>query len=72
MISTCRQTFRMLLMQGGATSHTVHTTLNLLQAHRVNVLPWPYKSPELNPMSILNWDVICRVVRRRGPSNVRQ
>ena len=36
-------------MQDGATSHTAHRTLNFLQAHRVNVLPWPSKSPDLNP-----------------------
>ena len=39
------------LMQDVATSHTAHTTLSLLQAHRVNnVLPWPSKLPDLNPI----------------------
>ena len=37
-------------MQDGVTSHTAHTTLSFLQAHRVNVLPWPSKSPDLNPI----------------------
>ena len=59
----------MCLMQDGVTSHTAHTTLSLLQAHRVNVLPWPSKSPDHNPIKH-NRDVIGRVVRRRGLAKV--
>ena len=50
----------MCLMQDGVASHTAHTTLSLLQGHRVNVLPWSSKSPDLNPikhnvMSSVGW-----------------
>ena len=38
---------------------------------RVKVLPWPSKSPDLNPVEHI-WDYIDRMVRRRGPVNVRQ
>ena len=41
----------------------------LLQAHKVNVLPWPTKSPDLNPVEN-NWDIVGRVVRRRCLANV--
>ena len=58
------------LVQDGAISHTAHTTLNLLQAYRVQVLPWPSKSPDLN--SVKHMYDIDRMVRRRGPVNVRQ
>ena len=61
----------MCLVQDGAISHTAHTTLNLLQAHRVKVLPWPSKPPDLNPGEHI-WDDIDRMVRKRGPVNVRQ
>ena len=54
----------MCLVQYGATSHTTHTTLTL-QAPRVNVLPWPSKSPDRNPNEH-NWDVIGRIVKRQG------
>ena len=56
----------MHLIQNGA-----HTTLNLLQAHTVNFLPWLSKSPDLNPVEH-TLDVISRVVRRPGLVSVRQ
>ena len=56
----------MCLMQDGVTSHT---TLSLMQAHRVNVLPWPSKSPDLISIKH-NRDVVGRMVRRRGLANV--
>ena len=60
------------LMQDAATSHTAQPTLSLWQAHRVNVLHWPSKSPEFNQIKqTYNWDVIGRVVRRRGLASVR-
>ena len=68
MVSTCRpacvsrQTFKtsqgLCLIQDGAIliPHK-RRTLSLLQTQRVNVLPWPSKSPDLNPI---------RMVRRRA------
>ena len=46
------------------------TAMALLQVNRVNVLPWPSRSPDLNPIEHI-WGVIGREVRRRGPRNVR-
>ena len=37
----------------------------------VNVLAWPSRSPDLNPIEHV-WDVIGREVRIRGPRNVLQ
>ena len=82
MVSVCRpvcvsrQTLKtsqgLCLMQDGATSNTAHTAdFEPLQAHRVDVLPWSSKSPDLNPIKH-NWDVIGRVVRRRCLTNIRQ
>ena len=45
-----RNTFLEITGQDGATSYTAHTTMYLLQAHRVNVLSWPSKSPDLDPI----------------------
>ena len=56
-------------VQDGATSHIAHTTLYLLQAHGVNVLSWPSKLLDLNPIDHF---VTGKMVRRRGPVNVRQ
>ena len=57
-------------MEDGATSHTAQRTLNFLQAHRVDVLPLPSKSPALNPIKHM-MDFIGRLVRRLEPVNVR-
>ena len=43
-----RQTPLEITGQAGATPYTAHTTLIFLQAHKVNALPSPSKSPDLN------------------------
>ena len=57
------------LMQDCVTSHTAHTTLSLLQAHRVNVLIGHPNRLTLIELSII-WYVVGRVVRRRCLANV--
>ena len=61
---------RMRLMHDGAPSHTARATRALLQANRINVLPWPSLSPDLNPIEHI-WDVIGQRVRSRVTLNIR-
>ena len=49
-ISHLQNNGRMRLMHDGAPSHTARFTRALLQANRINVLPWPSLSPDLNPI----------------------
>ena len=61
----------MRLVQDGAVFQSARTTMTLLQANRMNVLVWPSRSPDLNPIEHI-WDVIGREVRRKSPKNGRQ
>ena len=61
---------RMTLMHDGAPSHTARATRALLQAYRINVLPWPSLSPDFKPIEHI-WDVIGQRVRSRVPLNIR-
>ena len=40
----------MTLQHDNATSHTARSVRDFLQDRNVNVLPWPAKSPDLNPI----------------------
>ena len=61
---------RMRLMHDGALLHTARATRALLQANRINALPWPSLSPDLNPIENIR-DVIDQRIRSRVPLNKR-
>ena len=55
--------------QDNATSHTARQTRLLLQANNVNVLDWPAKSPDLNPLEHLQEKLDRRIHSRPVQSN---
>ena len=63
----------MTLQHDNATGHTAHSVHDFLQDRNVSVLPWPAKSPYLNPIEHA-WDLLDRRVRARAipPRNVRE
>ena len=63
----------MNLQRDNATSHTAHSAHDFEQDRIVSVLPWPAKSPDLNPIEHI-WDLLDRKVRARAihPRNVRE
>ena len=61
---------RIRLLHDGTPSHTACVTRALLQANRINALPWPSPLPDLNPIENI-WDVIDQRIRSRVPLNIR-
>jgi transposase len=54
----------MTLQHDNATRHTACSVCDFLQDRNVSVLPWPVKSPDLNPIEHV-WDPLDQRVRAR-------
>lgn len=55
------------LMQDNARPHTAAITLGYLREVEIEVLEWPARSPDLNPIEHV-WDKLGRQVKQRNPA----
>ena len=58
---------RELFQQDNARPHTARLAMDYLEQNAINVLPWPSKSPELNPNESF-WDHLDKRVYQRQPA----
>jgi transposase len=60
-----------IFQQDNAPIHRAWMTTQMLEDLEVQLLPWPSRSPDLNPIEHV-WDILGRRMQHRSPGNLNQ
>ena len=60
-----------VFQQDGAPAHTTNKTMQFLDGQHIEILDWPSKSPDLNPIENL-WSILKHAVYSRNSRDINE
>jgi hypothetical protein len=68
----CFKTKKFIFQQDNARPHTAKATKAWLAKHKIELLPWPANSPDMNPIEHMWWKIKSIIRAKPIASNVKE